>query len=258
MDRSKHQARATLTDHRLTVTVRSPTLVNPAILPVMGVGYPSRMMPFPKDPSIKSQQVPSPYGNSVFNGRGMPGMVPDYYSPWDQPQQEDPLERSNLAGIYSQGGFMVPGPRRDEMGLINDGSIFKTQTRTSPLYGPVSPQRSASLEKVKPRHAEYDAASHSRSTLLEEFRSNKNNRKFELQVQPLSLSLSLSLSHSLPHASINSLTHACVIISRTLSATLSSSARTSMVLASSSRSSRLPTCPTSNSCLPRSSRTPCR
>jgi hypothetical protein len=236
-------------------------VVNPAILPVMGVGYPpSRMVPF-KDPSIKSQVPPSPYSNSVFNGRGMP-MVPEYYSPWDSTQQDD--ERTSIANAYNQNNFMVPGPRRDDMGLMSDSNLFKAQTRTSPLYGgSVSPQRSASIEKIKPRHSEYEAATHSRSSLLEEFRSNKNNRKFELQVcshshshshchsQSFALllfcSLSSSTSHDLQHITlllIVRLYHHC----RTLKTTLLNSAKINMALGSFNRSWKPPTYKTSNWC----------
>lgn len=164
------------------------------MMPVMGYGRVPVKDSGPLKAGMPSVVVPPMY--TPVN-RNVPGMLPDYYPTappgWDE--HDTGLERKNVnASFYTQGYVpnvgMQPHLRRsDEVahrsgdtGMFpankqNRGPYFAGQTRS----GPSAAEKSKTIRNTPPDHSDLaDNPGTVRSSLLEEFRNNKN-RKFELQ-----------------------------------------------------------------------------
>lgn len=189
--------------------------VQPQIYPTqysMGMGMVPTMVGYsqgivrenttPAQPGIKSNMVAQ---QQMYNGvntqrASVPNMMPDYYAApsssqtiWDDDRSVE--QRSNkqpVNNVYNQQNFMGTAPTQ-----IGGNAPATRTTRAAPAEEPVSrePQRSSSRNQFYNQSSPTPSATGSqtslssstgkagtasRSTLLEEFRTNKN-KKYELQ-----------------------------------------------------------------------------
>jgi len=145
-------------------------------------------------PSREFQQslgtLPNPAQYSSVNNRS--SLNSDYYPnpTWEDNDIAEVHPNSSVNNVYNQ-----RPPRREDLsrGIPENNSFSKPSASPSRPFYPTGPtvartHISASMDNIKhggPKVSEYDqaaatTASSQRSSLLEEFRSNKNNRKFEL------------------------------------------------------------------------------
>jgi len=134
--------------------------INP-MMPLMGYGQGTQMQPGLKPGMVGQQQMYNSGMTAMNNSaRNVPNMMPDYYtaSMWadDRELLAEQQRKSSGMGVYNQSYMQVPvvAPRREDM----------RDPRTSNRGGPPAPASTKS----------------SRSSLLEDFRNNKN-KKFEIQ-----------------------------------------------------------------------------
>ena len=166
-----------------------------------------------KDQSINRITSPQPTGAGLYPNAGVNNNPnynqPDYYHTpaaiWDENENERAAMVNNN-NVYMR-SYTPTTPSRRDVELMRqspDPTSFQTgnQSKSRNFYGPsltqstvlagtasnaqVNPQvrsLSQSMDNIKTpkvRH-EFEVSPPARSSLLEEFRNNKNNRKFELQ-----------------------------------------------------------------------------
>jgi hypothetical protein len=149
--------------------------MNP-MMPMMGynqgmVSVKEATNPGPPGGPIKPNMVPQQIYNGVNTGRNVPSMMPDYYaaSVWDD-------DRKNVNSVYTQQSFM---PQMQPPVSRREDAIGTNQVRTPPGMNRTAQYNYG--QPAQPMAQQPPAAKGTaRSSLLEEFRTNKN-KKYELQ-----------------------------------------------------------------------------
>jgi len=150
-------------------SIGHPMSVNPAMMtPVALYG---QRLPVPKDAGMKVSGVNQQMLNSVNRG-GHPGMIPDFYA-WDEERQSMILDRKAMNEFVHS--MHAPSVRYPPVQKIGNDSANGVPARRSNAFAN-SGSAGRGIEKSKRVDFSDSAA---RSTLLEEFRNNKN-KKFEL------------------------------------------------------------------------------
>jgi len=158
--------------------------VSSGMIPVMGYATPGNGVIGMKDGTpVKNVNVVSgpPIYNTVNTGRTVPSMMPDYYtatSLWEDQQSSSLLKQQSnpVNSVYNQQFMGMNQRRQEEMVARGDPRMnSRPNTNNVNLLNNFFPQHNSAppSPSVTPKNS-------ARSSLLEDFRNNKN-KKYEIQ-----------------------------------------------------------------------------